>query len=335
LDIVTSQLACDVAFRQWADIMTGNARLVEGGWIIEGKGVFFMNYGHGETATVDDQIMLGVDPDTGNSTVKIVRPKAHRKDKGPDTVLATDDTGRQFLLRAGSLKKNRVSSFIKDDFAELTELTHVPLIVDGLQASDHWYVVADLGATPSEIVRQAADFSNACARARTSAGGGQPVKDKENANASRPTYGMDEKGRITKRTTSGGTTEVLELQGFVYKALKEIVCEELRKPKRNGYCVDGMIAPANLLIEIKTGTSAHCIYEAVGQLLLYPDLIGIQGRPEKALLIPDQRPLNPVMAAALDIAGISVFTYNIDDRSKKPRITFPDALIERCKRASE
>jgi hypothetical protein len=40
--------------------MTSNARLVEGGWIIEGKGVFFTNYGHGETATVDDQIMLGV-----------------------------------------------------------------------------------------------------------------------------------------------------------------------------------------------------------------------------------------------------------------------------------
>lgn len=335
LDIVTSEPACDAAFRQWADIMTGNARLVDGGWIIEGKGVFFTNYGHGEPGTVEDQIMLGVDPDTGDSTVKIVRPKAHRKDKGPDTVLATDDTGRQFLLRAGNLTKNRVSGFIKDDFAELTGLTHAPLRVNGSQASDHWYVVADLGATPAEIVGQAADFSNACSHARTRAGGGRPVEDQEDANDSRPTYGMDEKGRITKRTTRGGTKEVRELQGFVYKALKKIVGEELRKPKRNGYCVDGMIEPANLLLEIKTGTSAHCIYEAVGQLLLYPSLIGIKGRPETALLIPDQRPLKPVTAAALDIAGISVFTYNIDDRSKKPRITFPDALIERCKRASD
>jgi hypothetical protein len=94
-----------------------------------------------------------------------------------------------------------------------------------------------------------------------------------------------------------------------------------------------MIAPANLLIEIKTGTSAHCVYEAVGQLLLYPDLIGIRANL-KALLIPDQRPLNPVMAAALDIAGISVFTYSIDDRSKTPHITFSDDLIKRCKRAN-
>lgn len=334
MDIVTSQPACDAAFRLWADIMTRNARLVEGGWIIEGKGVFFTNYGHGEPATVEDQIMLGVDPDTGNSTVKIVRPKAHRKDKGPDTVLAIDDTGRQFLLRAGSLTKNRVSGFIKDDFAALTGLNHVPLFVDGLQSNDHWFIVADLGATPAEIVRQAADFSNACSRARTRAGGGRSAEDLEDENSSRPTYGMDERGRITKRTTIGGTTEVCELQGFVYRALKKSVGEELRKPKRNGYCVDGMIEPANLLVEIKTGTSAHCIYEAVGQLLLYPGLIGIEGRPEKALLIPDQRPLKPVMAAALDSAGISVFTYNIDDSRKKPRITFPDALIARCKRAS-
>jgi glycogen debranching enzyme len=93
-------------------------------------------------------------------------------------------------------------------------------MVDGLQARNHWYVVADLGATPAEIVRQAADFSNACSRARTSAGGGKSVENKEEANASRPTYGMDEKGRITKRTTRGGTTEVRELQGFVYAALK-------------------------------------------------------------------------------------------------------------------
>lgn len=334
LDIVTSQPACDAAFRKWADIMTSHSRLVEGGWIIEGKGVFFTNYGHGGASTVENQIMLGVDPDSGNSTVKIVRPKANRKDKGPDTVLATDDTGRQFLLRSGRLKKNRVSGFIKDDFAKLTGLTHVPLMVDGMQASDYWYVVADLGAAPTKIVRQAADFSNACSRARTSAGGGLPMDDQLDANTFRPTFGMDEKGRITKRKKSGGTTEILELQGFVYQALKKIVGEVLRKPKGNGYCVDGMIEPANLLLEIKTGTSAHCIYEAVGQLLLYPGLIGIEGQPERAILVPDQRPLKPVMTAALDAAGISVFTYNIDDSRRKPRISFPEDLIERCKRTS-
>ena len=130
----------------------------------------------------------------------------------------------------------------------------------------------------------------------------------------------------------GGTVEVCELQGYVYNALKKIVGPNLKKPKRSGYCVDGMIEPANLLIEIKTGTSAHCIYEAVGQLQLYPRLIGISDGLERALLIPDQRPLNPAMVAALATANISIFTYSIDDSGKKPRITFPDALIECCRR---
>lgn len=145
---------------------------------------------------------------------------------------------------------------------------------------------------------------------QTRAGGGRPVEYQEGANASRQTYGIDEKGRITKRTTRGGTKEVRELEDFVYKALKKIVGEELRKPKGNGYRIS----------------------EAVGQLLLYPSLIGIEGLAEQALLILDQRALEPVMAAALDSAGISVLTHDIEDSRKVPRITFPDALIERFKR---
>jgi len=38
------------------------------------------------------------------------------------------------------------------------------------------------------------------------------------------------------------------------------------------------------------------------------------------------------MVAALAAANISVFTYSIDDSGTKPRISFPDALIERCRR---
>lgn len=39
--------------------------------------------------------------------------------------------------------------------------------------------------------------------------------------------------------------------------------------------MDGVIPPANLLIEVKTGISSHDMYEAVGQLRLYPTLIGL------------------------------------------------------------
>lgn len=331
MEIESRQRECTAAFRQWADILIANTRLTHDGWMIEGKGVLFTNYGHGGHGEITTEVMLGFDPDTGSSTVKIVQPKAAKRDKGPVTVLAVDDVGRKFLLREGRLTANNVSGFIKDSFAGLSGLTEVPLMVAGQRSKRHWYMVADLSAEPSEILARAADFSNACARARALAGGGKPSIYEED-DEKRPTYGLDEEGRITTRSRLGDTVEVRGLQGYVYKALKKIVGDDLRKPIRHGYCVDGMIEPAKLLIEIKTGTSAHCIYEAAGQLQLYPCLIGIRAELEPALLIPDDRPLKPAMVAALAAANISVFTYSIDDSGKTPRISFPDALIKRCRR---
>lgn len=332
MQIVSSQNECNSAFRLWADTLIANTRRTDYGWLIEGKHVHFTNYGHGNPGEITREVMLGFDPDSGSSTVKIVKPNAARLDKGPVTVLAIGEAGQRYLLREGRLAANNVSGFIKEKFAELSGLTEVPLMVSGQRSSRHWYVVANLNATPAEIVAQAADFSNACAQARTVAGGGKMAADEEEDCDERPTYGMDEKGRITTRTRPGGSVEVRELQGYVYNALKKIIGDDLKKPKRNGYCVDGLIEPAKLLIEIKTGTAAYCIYEAVGQLNLYPRLIGIRDEPEPTMLLPDRRPLKPAMVAALAAANISVFTYNIDDTGKKPRITFSEAFIDRCRR---
>lgn len=332
VEIVRVQRECDAAFRNWADTLIANARFTGDNWIIEGKGVVFTNYGHGKPGEITREVMLGFDPDTGNSTVKIVRPNAAKLDKGPVTVLAKDENGRRYLLREGRLQKNNVSDRIKTEFSELSGLKEVPLTILGRKSERRWYIVANLADPPAEIVAQTAAFSIACARARALAGGGPSSENSEQYDASRPTYGMDEKGRITKRNRPGGDIEVRELQGYVYAALKKIVGKELRKPKRSGYCVDGFIKPANLLLEIKTGTSAHCIYEGVGQLRLYPSLIGIPGNPEPALVIPDNRPLRPTMVAALDAVNITVFTYKISDNGKKPRVTFSKALIERCRK---
>ena len=185
--------------------------------------------------------MLGFDPATGSSTVKIVQPNAAKRDKGtPMTVLAIDDAGETHLLREGRLTANNTSDFMKDKFAELSGLTEVPLMVAGQRSTRRWYVVANLDAEPWEIVAQAAEFSNACARARTLAGGGKLAaheKD-ESEDETRPTFGLDEEGRLATRTRSSGLVEVRELQGYVYEALKKIVGHELRKPKRTGYCID-------------------------------------------------------------------------------------------------
>ncbi|MBD8641618.1 hypothetical protein [Sphingomonas sp. CFBP 13733] len=333
MQIVSNQSECTAAFRFWADTLIGNARLADYGWIIEGSGVVFTNYGHGRPGEITREVMLGYDPETDSSTVKIVVPNASKRDKGPATVLATDEEGRRHLLREGRLTANKISGFVIERFAELSGLPDVPLFLGDERSERRWYVVADLDAAPERIMAQASAFTNACALARSMAGGGRMVADAdaEAANENRPTYGADEKGRLTTRTQPGGTTEVRALQGYVYHALKKLVGPELKKPKANGYCVDAMIEPANLLIEIKTGTSAQCIYEAVGQLRLYPRLVNIAGAPQQVLLIPDERPLKPIMTAAVGDAGIAIFTYSIDDSGRKPRISFPDEFIQRCR----
>ncbi|MER9273485.1 hypothetical protein [Mesorhizobium sp. M0643] len=70
--------------------------------------------------------------------------------------------------------------------------------------------------------------------------------------------------------------------------------------------VVSMIEQAKALIEIKTGVSAHDIYEAVGQLTLYPSLIKLPDDLEPVLLVPDRPSLRPQIAAALRSSGIEL-----------------------------
>ncbi|WP_156375779.1 hypothetical protein [Methylobacterium sp. Leaf125] len=330
MQLVSNQSQCDAAFRHWADTLTNNAKRVDEGWHIEGSGVYFTNYGHGQPGEITNQIMLGYDPDTGSSAVKIVTPKGLRGDKGPTTVLAVDDDGRSHLLREGRLQPNKISGFIKDHFEELTGLRPIRLTVDGVDSERRYYVVASLSSDPKTILAQTSTFANACMQARSHAGGGtspapDPVNDRK-----RPTYGADEKGSIVIYDITGGSKEVVRLQGYVYEEIKKIFGADLTKPGESGYFVDGMIEPANLLIEIKTGTSAQCIYEAVGQLFLYPRLTGIKTRPAQALVIPESPILNPKMSAAITNLGILIFTYSVKPGKNKPDIVLSKAFVERC-----
>jgi hypothetical protein len=89
-------------------------------------------------------------------------------------------------------------------------------------------------------------------------------------------------------TITGGTKDVIDLQGYVWAALKKLIGSSLTNPMKDGYGVDIVIEKAGLLIEIKTGVSAHDIYEAVGQLTLYPSLIKLPQGLRRILLVPGQ-----------------------------------------------
>jgi hypothetical protein len=329
IELLTDQRDSDRAFRRWVGALIAGSERTSTGWAIEGTGIVFSNYGHGAPGTVSDQVMLRLDSSFGNGIVKIVRPETSRQDKGKLTVIGRDKNGRRVLLREGWLKKNALSDAVKENFASLSGLAPVPVSVSGRNSPRHWYVVADLNADAHKVLDQTVAFTHACSRARAKAGGG---RSDEHAQIEPYRFGLDEKGRVKTVTSTGRTKEVEELQGFVWKELKRLVGPSLTKPTKHGYAVDAMISGANLLIEIKTGVSAHDLYEAVGQLTLYPSLIALPDGLKTILLVPDKPALRPQMAAALAAARVEVQFYSVGRIGKAPEITFSPKFVERCTR---
>lgn len=329
IELLTDQSECDKAFRDWAKTLINGSFEQSYGWLIRGTSIAFTNYGHGEPGSISTQVMLGADIKSNSNIVKIVNPDASQGDKGKLTVVGRDEDGRIYLLREGWLKPNKLSRDIRSEFSSLSGINPVPLMTKNGVSKREWYIVADLTLSPLQIVRQTVSFTLACARARAKAGGGaSPVNDQPYR------LGADEKGHTVKIVLPGGKAEVIKLQGYVWTELQTIIGSDFIKPQNSSFSVDGYIQSLDMLIEIKTGVYAHDIYEAVGQLYLYPSLIGISQNTKRVLLIPDNPPMNAMLSAALRAASIEVFTYCVKSGADKPAIVFSDAFLMRCSRTA-
>lgn len=327
IDLLTSQEECDAGFQKWVDALLSRGQFQGSGWSLDPAGLYFTNYGQSARGTIGDQVMLGHDTNTGDGTVKIVRPTAAKGDRGALTTIGRDARGGMLLLREGRLKPNNVSRDIRGDFAALSGLAPIPVRADGKPSKRQWYVVADLSKGGKAIVDQTNDFTLACVRARSLAGGGRKGVEREPTPYS---LGLDEKYRVIIVNRKGGRRQVKALQGAVFEALRKRFGDTLIKPRNNGYEVDGLFSAASLLVEIKTGTFAKHCCEGTGQLKLYPTLVGLDRQLRLALLIPDRPPLRPVMARALHEAGVEVYTYGVGELGKKPKITFSPAFLSAC-----
>jgi hypothetical protein len=330
--LLTDQEETNEAFRRWADAMLAGSLPIARGWRVEGTGVAFSNYGHGAHGTIENEVMLGTDQGVRDGIVKIVCPKVSQADKGKLTVIGRSDAGRLILLREGWLKANRISDVVRQSFMALSSLEPVPVSAGGRPSERDWYQVADLDADVATIVANTVSFVNACARARARTG----LKGKV-AMLKNPSYrlGLDEKGRVKKVKVTGGTREVEDLQGYVWKELKRQLGKAFQKASRGGYATDGVVVAANLLIEIKTGVSPRDVYEAVGQLALYPSLIALPGGLAPVLLAPDEPSLRPQLAAALEAVEVEVQFYSVGRVGAAPQITFSTSFLERCRRGFE
>lgn len=326
VELVTTASVTDRAFRLWADAIVSQSEFDGRHWRMPGTGLVFSNYGHGGRGVIGDQVMLGVDPERGTGIVKVVRPDPTALDKGRLTVIARDAAGQLLILREGWLKPNRLSGEVRAKFTAFSRISPVTVNVDGNLSDRHWYLVANLSEKPSLILKRTGEFVAACARARGRAGGGKSVATKGAGRS----FGL-EKGKIVKVIRHGGEAEVVALQGFVWEALAKELGAALTKPGRGGYEVDGLLDQMGILIEIKTGVSPSDLYEAVGQLRLYPSIVGLKSDLARICLIPAEPVISPVLAAAVVEDGAEIHTYTVGGVGQRPKIAFSLDFLKRCR----
>lgn len=333
LKLVGDDEAARQGFADWrAALMDGAIRRDSIWWLPERAVVFkpFRNHG----SSYHDGLELGVDPRGDSWAVQINEPKT-AGDHNSGANLATDDSGKRYLVRQGLLQPNNTSDVLitGQDFVDRTGLTPVAVDAQGLAAKRQWFVVAALDEGAAEISRGTAFFVDRCAAARESYDNGTTSRPTPADRFGRPetggTYVIGARAAVDERT-------VLREHGIVYLELAAMVKDhggDVRKGRHGrGFEVDAEIETVTakpLLIEIKTGISANEIHTGVGQLHLYRKLLTRLSGYEAALLLP--RSPHPDVEKAVNDCQIIIFTYDFESLPDGVhRVTFCDALLERC-----
>lgn len=327
LKLVSDQNTCNEVYKKWLSLLKKHSvKIKNQAWRLKGHNVLFGNYGHDDSAPLDQKVTLGWHPDKKNGIVQIVSPRGEALDRHGLTIVAKNGDGNRLLLRAGRLQKNRLSRLVKPDaFERSSALSPLEIYVEDRLSNRPYYLVANIDATESEVIQTTANFVLGCTLARLSS------PPENNLIIHSYHMGADEKGSVTVIDQPGWIKEVYRLQGYVWQELKAKLGEGLQKPQRHGFAVDAIYSPANLLIEIKTSINTSSIYEAVGQLSLYPHIIGLDKKLKPVLLLPDSAPLPVVLTESLREIGIILHTYNIKlNEGPEPIITISEDFINLC-----
>lgn len=327
LKLVSDQNTCNEVYKKWLSLLKKNSfKIKNQAWRLKGHNVLLGNYGHDDPAPLNEKVTLGWHPDMKNGIVQIASPRGEDFDRHKLTIVAKNEVGNRLLLREGRLHRNRLSRLVKADaFERSSTLSPLEIYVEERLSNRPYYLVANVDAPDSEIIQTTANFVLGCTLARLSS----PTVD--NLIVHSYHMGADEKGGVTVIAQPGWTKEVYRLQGYVWQELRAKLGEDLQKPQRQGFAVDAIYSPANLLIEIKTSINTSSIYEAVGQLSLYPHIIGLDKKLKPVLLLPDSATLPAVLTESLRETGIILHTYNIKfNAGSEPTITISEDFINLC-----
>jgi hypothetical protein len=265
-----------------------------------------------------DWILFGQKPHRFRSNMIVeINPAPTGIDPNVQGVFARDSRGRRWILRQGrmSVSGSRVKD---DDFAAVTDLEPVNVeFSDGSQRA--YYQVAQLDSPPAAIQESVAAFVAESARARLAKLVPSNVLDAL-ANAQRWERGLkpEATGEYDFRARAAGKAE--RRHADVWQALaKELERRKIRhsndRVAQYGPDLFTYDGPA-VLFEIKVNASSRDVFEGVGQLHIYEQLLRSApktGAYRKVLVVPEG--MRHVLEDPLASLSVYVVTYDRVGRS--------------------
>jgi hypothetical protein len=261
---------------------------------------------------------LGVQIDSKSLQTEIVQVNPPVSGSPPGNcqgVIAKDKSGAVWILHRGRMNVSLRRVVLSDHPADSQRLDVKPVIVtyeDGLQLE--CFPVARLGDADLAVIEATKRFVEFCRIARTAT-----LEGEEAAEIQRKTSGFEEpSGTYTVPAREQVVAERIHAEVFV-ALKKELGARGISHTNEKisllgpDLYTTGDTEP--MLFEIKTGNGADDILKAVGQLVVYEQLLGDSRR--KIMMLPNA--VRPDYRALLEKLAVEIVLYQ---RKKKDIISF-------------
>ncbi len=322
------------SFAKWREALLEGAVRERRLWRQPAERFVFTNQPERGSPQLGKRTALGVDP-AGEVWAVQINEADTPGDINVTTAIATDSSGRPYLLRQGRLNPNSQSPkpILYPEFRRYSGLAPVDVINGDTAIAREWYVVAALDLDNSTIRQNTADFVDACVLARTRGKGAGDPEDLVRANE---IAGNDETGGSARHAPRPALPEreIRRRQGEVWQRMALVLrpagASVTKVRHADGYEIDAEIVKdaRRLLVEIKTGTTAEDIYAGVGQLKLYAKLFPRLSGHTPVLLLPG-RP-RPALADAVKACEVTICTFDADFDIDPASVKFSTDFLKIC-----
>jgi hypothetical protein len=322
------------SFAKWREALLEGAVREPRLWRQPAERFVFTNQPERGSTRLGQRTALGVDP-AGEVWAVQINEADTPGDINVTTAIATDASGRRYLLRQGRLNSNSQSPkpILYPEFRRYSGLAPVKVINGDTTIVREWYLVTALDLHPAAIRQNTANFVDACVMARTR---GQGAGNAEDLARAGEIAGNDERGGKSRHGARPALPEreVQRRQGEVWQrmvlVLRPAGVSVTKVRHADGYEIDAEIVKGRrrLLVEIKTGTSAEDIYAGLGQLKLYAKLFLRLSSHTPVLLLPGWP--RQTLADAVKACDVTICTFDADFDNDPVQVTFSRGFLKMC-----